>query len=97
MKVMKFGGTSVGSPQRMNQVLQLITDSTTSKIIVLSALSGTTNALVSIGNAIAEGDRKQAQHKIEELEKHYRNFVNTLVTSEQAKQKAAELLYVPVG
>ncbi len=85
---MKFGGTSVGTPQRMNQVLELINADDKSKIVVLSALSGTTNALVNISNAIAEGYRQEAQQKIEELESHYRNFVNTLVQSDKAKQKA---------
>ena len=53
MKVMKFGGTSVGRPERMQQVANLITKGTEEKIVVLSALSGTTNALVSIGDALA--------------------------------------------
>jgi aspartate kinase len=88
MKIMKFGGTSVGTPQRMNQVLELINADDKAKIVVLSALSGTTNALVNISNAIAEGYRKEAQHKIEELENHYRKFVETLVQSEDARQKA---------
>jgi aspartate kinase len=88
MKVMKFGGTSVGSPQRMNQVLDLITADNTSKVVVLSALSGTTNALVNISNAIADGYRNEAAKKIEELEKHYRSFVDNLVVTETGKQKA---------
>lgn len=88
MKIMKFGGTSVGTPQRMNQVLELITADDTSKIVVLSALSGTTNALVNISNAIADGYRKDAASKIEELEKHYRNFVQILVATEEGRQKA---------
>src|ERR1700748_1748868 len=88
MKIMKFGGTSVGTPQRMNQVLELINVDNKPKIVVLSALSGTTNALVNISNAIAEGYRKEAQHKIEELESHYRKFVETLVQSEEGRQKA---------
>ncbi len=48
MKIMKFGGTSVGKPERMHQVAQLITLDDEAKIVVLSALSGTTNALVAI-------------------------------------------------
>lgn len=88
MKIMKFGGTSVGTPQRMNQVLELITADDTSKIVVLSALSGTTNALINISNAIADGYRKDAASKIEELEKHYRNFVQILVATEEGRQKA---------
>ena len=85
---MKFGGTSVGTPQRMNQVLELIQADDTAKMVVLSALSGTTNALVNISNAISEGYRNEAGKKINELEKHYRNFVDTLVQTEEGKQKA---------
>jgi len=85
---MKFGGTSVGTPQRMNQVLELIQADDTTKVVVLSALSGTTNALVNISNAIAESYRNEAGKKIDELEKHYRNFVDTLVQTEEGKQKA---------
>ncbi|HEX5153298.1 MAG TPA: aspartate kinase [Parafilimonas sp.] len=85
---MKFGGTSVGTPQRMNQVLELIQADNTPKVVVLSALSGTTNALVNISNAIAEGYRNEAGKKINELEKHYRDFVDTLVQAEEGKQKA---------
>ena len=49
MKVLKFGGTSVGTPQRMKEVVKLITDSD-QKIVVLSAMSGTTNSLVEISD-----------------------------------------------
>jgi aspartate kinase len=88
MKVMKFGGTSVGTPQRMNQVLELITADDKPKVVVLSALSGTTNALVNISNAIGDGYRNEAAKKIEELEKHYHNFVDILVNTKAGKQKA---------
>jgi aspartate kinase len=88
MKVMKFGGTSVGTPQRMNQVLTLITQNDMPTIVVLSALSGTTNALVHISEAIAEGYRDVAKRKIDELEQHYRNFVQELVQQEAGRQKA---------
>lgn len=88
MKVMKFGGTSVGKPERMRQVSQLITSGDDAKIVVLSALSGTTNALVNISESIANGDRVAAKRKIDELETHYRNFVNELVSSAAAQAKA---------
>ena len=55
MKVLKFGGTSVGKPERMHQVAQLINKEKERKIVVLSALSGTTNALVSISDALSKG------------------------------------------
>ena len=79
MKVMKFGGTSVGKPERMRQVSQLITKDNEAKIVVLSALSGTTNALVEIGNSIASGDRDAARQHIEKLEAHYQSFITQLV------------------
>jgi aspartate kinase len=92
MKVMKFGGTSVGTPQRMNQVLELIRQNNTPSIVVLSALSGTTNALINISNAIAEGYRDVAKRKIDELENGYRDFVNELVQAEQPQQKAHSIV-----
>jgi aspartate kinase len=92
MKVMKFGGTSVGKPERMHQVAQLITNDSKEKIIVLSALSGTTNALVTISESIAGGDRVSAKRKIDELESHYRNFVNELLLTEQARTKANSII-----
>jgi len=85
---MKFGGTSVGRPERMHHVAELITKDNESKIVVLSALSGTTNALISISNYIAGGDRTAAKRKIDELETHYHNFVQELVETETAKAKA---------
>ena len=71
MKVLKFGGTSVGKPERMHQVTELITKDNEPKIVVLSALSGTTNVLVSISDLIASGNRTAAKQKIDELEAHY--------------------------
>jgi len=85
---MKFGGTSVGKPERMHQVAQLITKDEDSKIVVLSALSGTTNALVAISDSLAHSDREAAKRKIDELEAHYRNFVTLLVHTEPAVAKA---------
>ena len=79
MKIMKFGGTSVGKPERMHQVSQLITKDDESKIIVLSALSGTTNSLVEISKSLSQGDRGGAKQKIEKLEEQYREFVEVLL------------------
>ncbi len=87
MKVMKFGGTSVGKPERMHQVSQLITRDTEPKIVVLSALSGTTNSLVEISNSLALGDRSAAKQKIDKLEAHYQSFVNELLLKEATRAK----------
>lgn len=92
MKIMKFGGTSVGKPERMQQVAKLITTGDDSKIVVLSALSGTTNTLVSIGDALAKGDKQAARTIIEELEAHYHRFIKSLLTKEATLKKAEGIL-----
>ncbi|RYY49831.1 MAG: aspartate kinase [Chitinophagaceae bacterium] len=92
MKVMKFGGTSVGKPQRMKEVAQLITSTEEPKIVVLSALSGTTNALVEISQLLAGNDRNAAQEKINLLEAHYHEFVSELLQDEAVIAKAKKIL-----
>jgi aspartate kinase len=82
MKIMKFGGTSVGKPERMHQVYELITKDTESKIVVLSALSGTTNTLVDISNSLSAGNKTEAKQKIDTLEAHYHAFVLDLLKTE---------------
>jgi aspartate kinase len=92
MKVMKFGGTSVGKPERMHQVSELITRDADPTIVVLSALSGTTNSLVEISNSLAEVDKKGASEKIAVLEAHYRSFIKTLLQDAALQQKANEII-----
>ena len=92
MKVMKFGGTSVGKPQRMQEVAKLITKDEESKIVVLSALSGTTNALVEISNSLSSGDRNTAKQQIAALEEHYKNFCDQLLSTKAALDKALAIL-----
>lgn len=89
---MKFGGTSVGKPERMREVAQLITKDNTRKIVVLSALSGTTNALVSISNYLSQGDRGAAKLTIEQLQTHYHLFIETLFTEAESKAKAVQVI-----
>lgn len=91
MKIMKFGGTSVGRPERMHEVAKLITKDEESKIVVLSALSGTTNALVEISNSLSQADRSAAKKQISALEEHYKTFCSNLLTTEVALQKAAAI------
>jgi len=88
MKIMKFGGTSVGKPERMHQIAQLITADDSPKIVVLSALSGTTNELVGISNALANADKALAKQKIESLHTHYSNFIASLLTNPALQSKA---------
>ncbi len=92
MKIMKFGGTSVGKPERMKEVAQLITKDDTRKIVVLSALSGTTNALVSISNYLSQGDRGAAKLTIEQLQEHYHQFIEMLFTKAESKAKAVQVI-----
>lgn len=92
MKIMKFGGTSVGKPQRMHEVARLITKDAEPKIVVLSAVSGTTNALVEIGNFISQGKREEAKQKIDSLEAQYKQFVTELVKKPDAFEKANNIL-----
>ena len=92
MKVMKFGGTSVGKPQRMKEVARLITADTENKIVVLSALSGTTNALLEISSLLADNDRNGARQKIEMLESSYNQFVSELLSDEIILKKTNEVL-----
>ncbi|MDQ6761872.1 MAG: aspartate kinase [Bacteroidota bacterium] len=88
MKVMKFGGTSVGKPERMNEIVKLITKDDEPTIVVLSALSGTTNSLSEISSSLSKGERPAAKQHIDALELHYQNFIIKLVKSEDAYNKA---------
>jgi aspartate kinase len=92
MKIMKFGGTSVGRPERMHQVKDLITRGEEPKIVILSALSGTTNALVGIGEALADADRVLAKSRIDELNAHYLSFYLELLKSDSAREKAETVI-----
>ncbi|MFT3844800.1 MAG: aspartate kinase [Lacibacter sp.] len=92
MKIMKFGGTSVGKPERMHDVASLITRDDESKIVVLSALSGTTNSLVEIGTALAKGDRDAAKQVIDKLDAHYQNFISNLLVSKELQDKCRAII-----
>lgn len=89
---MKFGGTSVGKPERMHQVKDLITRGDEPTIVVLSALSGTTNALVGIGEALASGNKTLAKERIDTLLTHYKAFCPELLKTEKARAKAEEII-----
>lgn len=92
MKIMKFGGTSVGKPERMAQVMELITKDHEDKIVVLSALSGTTNALVAIGDAMASSDKTHAKELIDKLSLHYVDFVNSLLKAPETNKKGMKVV-----
>jgi len=83
---MKFGGTSVGKPERMQEVARLITADNEPKIVVLSAVSGTTNKLVEIATALSKGERETARQQIDELQKEYEVFIKKLLNESAQKQ-----------
>lgn len=91
MKVLKFGGTSVGTPQRMKDVVKLITDGE-QKIVVLSAMSGTTNSLVEISDYLYKKNPEGANETINTLEKKYKKHVEELYTTYAMKQKTLDFL-----
>lgn len=91
MKVMKFGGTSVGSAQRMKDVCRLITQDGTPNMIVLSAMSGTTNTLVEISDYLYKKNPEGANNVINQLEQKYRQHVDELYATEEYKQKTIRL------
>lgn len=91
MKVMKFGGTSVGSPERMKQVAEIIR-SEEPVLVVLSAVSGTTNKLVAIANNYLEGNKDEALSKINALKNEYDQFIPQLLKKEENIARAIEFI-----
>lgn len=91
MKVLKFGGTSVGSAQRMKDVAKLITDGER-KIVVLSAMSGTTNTLVEISDYLYKKNPEGANEIINRLEGKYKQHIDELYSTEEYKQKTLEFV-----
>jgi aspartate kinase len=92
MLVLKFGGTSVGKPERMKKIGDLVLDSPGQKIVVLSALSGTTNALVTIGDHLMAGSPEAAEKEISALEQHYLNFTKALYETDAFLAIGQEIL-----
>ena len=86
MKVMKFGGTSVGTPQRMKNVAELIDDGERN-FVVLSAMSGTTNSLLEISDYLSKGNTEAALQTLNALESKYRQHVQELYSEGPQKEK----------
>lgn len=82
MKVLKFGGTSVGSAERIHNVASLISSDNQSKIVVLSAMSGTTNTLVDISDCLYRNEKQKALDIIQNLEVNYYIVVTELFKTE---------------
>ena len=92
MKVMKFGGTSVGTPQRMKEVTQLVIKSGEPVFVVLSAMSGTTNSLVEISDYLYKKNADGANEVINHLETKYMRHVEELYTKDDVKKATCEFL-----
>ena len=92
MKVMKFGGTSVGTPQRMKDVTKLVTKSGEPVFVVLSAMSGTTNSLVEISDYLYKKNPDGANEVINNLEQKYLRHVEELYSTDDMKQATREFL-----
>lgn len=91
MNVLKFGGTSVGSATRMRDVARIV-ESHSPVMIVLSAVSGTTNKLVDIAYHYNEGKKEKALSLIDELEQSYFPFVEDLLQTESARQEGKNII-----
>ncbi|WP_410221542.1 aspartate kinase [Pedobacter sp.] len=91
MKILKFGGTSVGSPERMKKLLDIINTSER-QIVVLSAVSGTTNSLVEISTALLKEDKKKGIDLINHLYKKYNEFVIELLPEGDFREQGQEVV-----
>jgi aspartate kinase len=91
MKIMKFGGTSVGNPDRMKALIPLITDNER-KIVVLSAMAGTTNSLVEITGLLYADNINEASAKNDTLRSKYHQVVDELYNTENYKKSGHELI-----
>lgn len=91
MKVLKFGGTSVGNAQRIKNLLSII-DVNEKQIVVLSAVAGTTNSLVDIAAAYAADDKDKAKQLISKLKSTYESLIRELFTSSEGLDNGIQLI-----
>ena len=102
MKVMKFGGTSVGTTERMKGVVALIKreqqksgnseQGTTPVVVVLSAMSGTTNSLVEISNYLYKKNADGANEIINSLENKYLKHIDDLFSTDDTKNEMRKFI-----
>src|SRR6476620_7001056 len=91
MKVLKFGGTSVGKPERMHSVAKLISGKDR-KLVVLSAVSGTTNSLVDIYDKLLKKDISADNEAIEKLFTPYREYGKNLYSTKEGVEKGNKII-----
>lgn len=92
MIVQKFGGTSVGDAQRIRHVASLISSVEGPNMVVLSAVSGTTNALSEIVDVLYRGEKEQVKPLVASLRVRYLELIDGLFEQQKTKDEAAELL-----
>ena len=91
MKVMKFGGTSVGSPERMKEVVDLVLRNNEPVFVVLSAMSGTTNTLIEVADYLYKKNHEGANEVINKLEQKYLAHIDELYSTNEYKEKTLKL------
>jgi len=91
MKVLKFGGTSIGNAKRIKEVACLVANDE-AKIVVLSAMSGTTNKLFTLADCLENNDIDSAQKIITDFEEKYSIVINELYSSVEYKNKGKEII-----
>ncbi|MEB0262271.1 MULTISPECIES: aspartate kinase [unclassified Mucilaginibacter] len=91
MKVLKFGGTSVGSAARMQKLLDIVNPQER-QIVVLSAMSGTTNNLVEIGQAYLANDKAKAATLIATLKEKYEAVIKELLKKPETFEQGKEVI-----
>ena len=89
---MKFGGTSVGSPERIKSVARLVTRDGRPTFVVLSAMSGTTNRLVEVADYLYKKNTNSANEVINALEQKYMGHVNALFDTEEYRTRMRQFL-----
>ena len=92
MKVLKFGGTSVGSAERIKNVAKLIVEDGQPKFVVLSAMSGTTNTLLEISGYYRLQNAVGASEVIVRLEQKYKEVIEALYTNDDLKKEAKRVM-----
>ncbi|NJK84211.1 MAG: hypothetical protein HC912_10860 [Saprospiraceae bacterium] len=91
MKVLKFGGTSVGTPERMHSIAHII-QHTAPQVVVLSAVSGTTNSLLEISGLLMQQNNEPALDKIQALFEKYQAFVQKLYASAEGLRQGQTII-----
>ena len=92
MIVLKFGGTSVGTAKSIRQVVEIVTRINEPKVVVLSAVSGTTNSLVEINNCIESINKDKALLIVHQLHNSYLNLIGELFKSVEYKERARSFI-----